>query len=145
MVGQRELMSQIRGQARQVELDERVDSLEGPGIIGSGIYMFSGDSVYAAADLAGGLIFRDPNGADRTDETDDADEIIEACALTVDGMFKDCILYNDADAVESIELTGGSGVTVVNPEQLVAEKRAATLTLIRTGEANVIVYIRGGA
>jgi hypothetical protein len=143
MVGQRELMAIIRGKEREADVDERVAGLESP-FLASGMYLFSGDSVYAAADIAGGLIFRDPNGGDRTDTTDDADALITECALTEDGMYADCILYNDADAAEAITLAGGSGVTIVNPEQLVQEKRAATLTLIRTGEANVVIYVRGG-
>jgi hypothetical protein len=101
----------------------------------------AGDETYSAAQLAGGLVERDPNGADRTDTTDTAAAIILACGLKVDGASRLIAILNTADAAELITLAGGTGVTIRNPERTIGQGRLAHVLLRRTGEATLSVYI----
>lgn len=102
-----------------------------------------GAGTYTAAQLAGGIITRDPAGAARTDTTDTAAEIISACKLDADGETAICHLVNTADAAEAITLAGGTGVTVSNAGNTLAQNESAILLFRRTSPTAVTLYIIG--
>lgn len=72
----------------------------------------AGNVTYTAAQLLGGRITRDPNGAGRTDTTDTAANIVAAIASAAVGDTFDTIVENTADAAEAITLAAGTGVTL---------------------------------
>lgn len=102
----------------------------------------AGDATYTAANLAGGLIERDPNGAPRNDTTDSAAAIIAALGLMADGDSRICYLFNASDGVaETITLAGGTGVTVKNPTLLLGVLGMARLLMRRTGASTLALYL----
>ncbi|HKQ02642.1 MAG TPA: hypothetical protein VJ735_20155 [Actinomycetes bacterium] len=103
----------------------------------------AGAETYTAAQLAGGIITRDPNGAGRTDTTDTAANLISALSLENDGETADCYLINTADAAEAITIQGGTGVTVSNAGQTVGQNESALLVFRRTSSTAVTLYIVG--
>jgi hypothetical protein len=96
----------------------------------------AGAGTYTAAQLAGGVITRDPTGADRTDTTDTAANLITALGLTADYQERDCLIVNTADAAETITLAGGAGVTLLTATTI-PQGGAIRLSFIRTGAAAV--------
>lgn len=64
-----------------------------------------------AAQLLGGLILRDPNGAGRTDTTPTAALLAAAVPGVAVGSFFEFTIRNDADAAETITVAAGSGGT----------------------------------
>jgi hypothetical protein len=77
----------------------------------------AGAVTYTAAQLLNGLIFRDPNGASRSDVTPTAALIVAALeerrpGRTHAGTSFCCVIKNDADAAETITVTAGTGVTL---------------------------------
>lgn len=104
----------------------------------------AGAGTYTAAQLAGGLITRDPAGAGRTDTTDTAANLIAGTpALSRDGDTLFCYVINTADAAEAITLAGGTGVTVSNVGQTIAQNESALLIFKRTSSTAVTLYIVG--
>jgi hypothetical protein len=71
----------------------------------------AGDETYSAAEMLGGLILRDPNGAGRSDTTDTAANIVAAFPNAIVGSSFQFTVRNTADAAETITLGGGTGVT----------------------------------
>lgn len=102
-----------------------------------------GNATYTAAQIATGLITRDPAGGARTDTTDTAAEIIAALDLDNDGDSARCYLINTADAAEAITLAGGTGVTIANVAQTLAQNESALLLFVRASEMTVTLYIIG--
>lgn len=102
-----------------------------------------GNETYTAAQLAGGVITRDPNGGARTDTTDTAAAIISAMKLDANGETGYCYLINTADAAEAITLAGGTGVTVSNAGQTVGQNESAVLLFVRTSATAVTLHIVG--
>lgn len=103
----------------------------------------AGAETYTAAQLKGGLITRDPNGAGRTDTTDTAANLIAGLGLDDDGDSHQCRLINTADAAEAITLQGGTGVTVANAGQTVGQNESALLVFRRTSATAVTLYVIG--
>lgn len=106
----------------------------------------AGAATYTAAQVAGGVIARDPNGAGRTDVMPDAADIIAAAAgnLAADGDAITCYLINTADAAEVITLGGTpTGVTYANAGQTLAQNESAILLIVRNSSTTVTVYIIG--
>lgn len=103
----------------------------------------AGAATYTKEAIAGGVITRDPAGAARTDTTPTAADIISECGLQQDGETALCYLINTADAAEAITLAGGTGVTISNAGQTLAQNESAVLLFRRTGAAAVTLYILG--
>lgn len=103
----------------------------------------AGAETYTAAQLLGGIITRDPNGAGRTDTTDTAANIIAGMDLQNDGETAFCLLINTADAAEAITLAAGSGVTITNVGQTLAVNESATLWITRTSSTAVTILVVG--
>ena len=72
----------------------------------------AGAATYAASEIAGGLILRDPNGASRTDTTATAALILAQFLRARVGSTFNLVIRNTADAAETITVQGGTGVTI---------------------------------
>lgn len=103
----------------------------------------AGAHTYTAAQLRTRLITRDPVGSDRTDVTDTAANLVANIPLTVDGETFEVTLINTADAAETITMSGGDSVTVVNAGQTIAQNESAKLLFRRTSATAVSLYIIG--
>lgn len=104
----------------------------------------AGNATVTAAQIATGFITRDPNGAGRTDTTDTATAIIAAIpALADTGDTFTLFLVNTADAAEAITLAGGTGVTISNVGQTIAQNESALLVFRRTSATALTLYIFG--
>jgi len=71
-----------------------------------------GDDTYPASEIVDGFILRDCNGADRTDTTATAVQIIAALTGASNGSSFRFNLRNTSDAAETITVAGGTGVTI---------------------------------
>lgn len=103
----------------------------------------AGAETYTAAQLATGLIARDPNGAGRSDTTDTAANIISGLGLANDGDCAAVYLINTADAAETITLLAGANVTFSNIGQTLAQNESAILLFRRASSTTVTAYILG--
>lgn len=72
----------------------------------------AGAATYTAAQMLGGLILRDPNGAGRSDVTPTAALLVAAIPGAIVGSSFHFTIRNDADAAETITVTAGSGATL---------------------------------
>lgn len=72
----------------------------------------AGAVTYTAAQVLGGLILRDPNGAARSDVTPTAALLNAAIAGAAVGASFEFTIRNTADAAETITVTAGTGVTL---------------------------------
>ena len=70
------------------------------------------NQTYTAAQIAGGIMLRDPNGSARTDTTDTAANILAQFLGAKVGSSFMFFVRNNADAAETITVAGGSGVTL---------------------------------
>lgn len=101
----------------------------------------AGAATYTVDQIVGGLIERDPVGSDRTDVTPTATQL---CALLKqEGDTLLCYLINTADAAEAITISGGTGVTISNAGQTIAQNESALLLFRRTGTSTVTCYLVG--
>lgn len=73
----------------------------------------AGAVTYTAAQVLGGIILRDPNGAGRTDVLPTAALLVAAMKDEEVGDTVQCLVINNADAAETITISAGSGGTVV--------------------------------
>jgi hypothetical protein len=72
----------------------------------------AGANTWTAAEMIGGVLLRDPAGADRSDVTATAALIVAGIAGCIAGSSFEFVVRNDADADEVITLTAGVGVTL---------------------------------
>jgi ABC-type Fe3+ transport system permease subunit len=72
---------------------------------------YAGAVTWTAAQLLGGFIRHDPAG-NVSDVTDTAANLVAAIPGAAVGASFTCHFQNDADASETITLTGGTGVTI---------------------------------
>lgn len=72
----------------------------------------AGANTWSAAELIGGLLLRDPAGADRSDVTATAAQIVAGIAGAAVGSSFEFVIKNTADGDEVITLTAGVGVTL---------------------------------
>ena len=72
----------------------------------------AGVATYTAAQMWGGFISRDPAGADRSDVTDTAANLVAAIQDAEIGSSFEFFVDNTADAAEAITVTAGTGVTL---------------------------------
>lgn len=101
----------------------------------------AGAGTLLAAAILTGLILRDPAGANRTDTTDTATNLV--AALPLDANYKEFhfTIVNTADAAETITLAGGSGVTL-QTAITIAQNSAVKLTLIRISATALVLQAR---
>lgn len=101
---------------------------------------------YSAAEVLGGLILRDPNGAGRSDVTPTAAEIIHALKPTSANVSFQFTVRNTADASETITVTAGTGITL-SGTMTIAQNNSkdflAVITSIAPGAEAVTIYSLG--
>lgn len=68
-----------------------------------------GARTYTAAEILGGIIVRDPNGASRSDVLPTAALLVAAIPGATIGDVIDCLIINGADAAETITIGAGAG------------------------------------
>lgn len=95
----------------------------------------AGAATYTAAQILGGIIARDPNGAGRTDVLPTAALLVAALKEEEIGDTFECYLINQADANEAITLQAGSGGTLINVSgnDTVPQNRARIIVIRITG------------
>lgn len=72
----------------------------------------AGAATFTAAQILGGLILRDPTGANRADLVPTAANLVAALPGAVVGSSFEFTIRNDADAAETITLTTNTGATM---------------------------------
>ena len=106
----------------------------------------AGANTYTAAELVGGMVLRDPAGADRSDVTPTAAAIVAAIAGAIVGSSFEFTIRNTADAAETITLTAGSGVTL-NGTMTIAQNNSkrflAVCTNVTSSSEAVTIYSLG--
>lgn len=102
----------------------------------------AGAATYTAAQLLGGLILRDPNGAGRSDVTPTAALIIAAIDGAVIGSSFEFTIRNDADAAETITVTAGTDVTL-SGTMTIAQSNAKRFKVVVTAATTVTIYSLG--
>lgn len=106
----------------------------------------AGAVTYSAAELVGGLILRDPNGASRSDVTPTAAQIVGAVTAAIATSSFEVIIRNDADAAETITLTAGAGVTLSGTMTIAqnnSKRFLAVITDAGSGTEAVTIYSLG--
>jgi hypothetical protein len=83
-----------------------------------------------AAQLLGGLVLRDPNGAARSDVTPTAAQLVAAIQGAMVGLSFVATIKNTADAAETITITAGAGVTL-----------NGTMTIAQNNMKQFLVYL----
>lgn len=100
-----------------------------------------------AAMILSGVLYRDPNGAGRTDVLDTGTNLETALnAAGVAVATGDSFVFyivNTADAAEAITLQGATGTTLKNAGQTIAQNESAALLFVRTGANAYDVSIIG--
>jgi len=107
----------------------------------------AGDVAYTAAQLLGGLIIRDPNGANRSDQTPSVAQMAAALAEagyggSVAGLSFEFVIRNAADAAETITLTAGSGITISGTAS-VAQNNSRRFLWVMNDESTATIYSLG--
>lgn len=106
----------------------------------------AGVETYTAAQLLGGLILRDPNGAGRNDVTPTAAQIVAAIAGAAVGHSFEFTIRNTADAAETITVTAGAGVTLSGTMTIAqnnTKRFLAVLTNVGSTTEAVTIYSIG--
>lgn len=106
----------------------------------------AGAVTYTAAELVGGLILRDPNGANRSDVTPTAAQIVGAVPAAIATSSFEFIIRNDADAAETITLTAGAGITLSGTMTIAqnnSKRFLAVITNAGSGTQAVTIYSMG--
>ena len=108
----------------------------------------AGAATYTAAELIGGLILRDPAGADRSDVSPTAALIVAAIAGAAVGSSFEFVIRNTADADETITLTAGAGVSLsgtMTVKRYNSRRFLAVCTNVGAGTEAVTIYSLGSA
>ena len=103
---------------------------------------------FTAAELIGGLILRDPAGADRTDVTPTAADIVGAITNATVGTSFEYYMKNNADDNENLTISAGSGVSLVNNDSInIGKMQTGTylvvITNVTAGSEAVSIYWLG--
>jgi len=78
------------------------------------VFTNAGNISYSAANILGGFILRDPNGADRIDTLPDATSLVNLMGMgKIPGLMCEFTIQNIADAAEKITLAAGAGLTLM--------------------------------
>lgn len=104
----------------------------------------AGALTYTAAQLLGGLILRDPNGAGRSDVTPTATLLLAALPGAVVGTSFDFTIRNTADAAETITVTAGTGATLSGTMTIAQNnQKAFRVVITNVGTPAYTVYSLG--
>ena len=104
----------------------------------------AGAVTYTAAQLLGGLILRDPNGAGRSDVSPSATSIVTALNIpnTKVGASFRFVIRNTANDAETITLTAGDGVTL-SGTMTIAQNNSKEFLVVVTAIGAVTIYSLG--
>jgi hypothetical protein len=107
----------------------------------------AGAAAYTAAQLLGGLILRDPNGADRSDVTPTGTQIAAAltdagCGSNITGLSFEFIIRNTASAAQTITVTAGTNVTL-SGTMTIAQNNSRRFLCVMSGASSATVYSLG--
>jgi hypothetical protein len=108
----------------------------------------AGAVTYTAAELIGGLVLRDPNGASRSDISPTAALIVAGIAGAIVGSSFEFTIRNTADGDETITLTAGAGVTLsgtMTVKRYHSRLFLAVCTNVGSGTEAVTIYSIGDA
>ncbi len=105
----------------------------------------AGAVTYSAAQVAGGLILRDPNGAGRTDVFPTAANLFAEVGPTLrpTGMSFEFTVRNTADAAETITLGGSPAGVTYSGTMTIAQNNTKTFLVVFTSPAACTVYSVG--
>lgn len=106
----------------------------------------AGARTYTAAEIIGGLILRDPTGANRSDVTPTAAAIVAGLSGAIASSSFEFTIKNTADAAETITLTAGAGVTLSGTMTIAQNNSKRFLAVIDNaggGAEAVTVYSLG--
>ncbi len=106
----------------------------------------AGANTWTAAEILGGILLRDPAGADRSDVTPTAALIVAGITNAAVGMWFEFVIRNTADANETITLTAGTNVTLSGNMTIPrdTDKRfIAVLTNVTASSEAVSIYSLG--
>lgn len=106
----------------------------------------AGVVTYTAAQLLGGIVLRDPNGAARADVTPTAALLVAAIPGAAVGQAFEFTIRNTADAAETITVTAGSGVTLSGTMTIAqnnSKRFLAVFTNVTAAAEAVTVYSLG--
>lgn len=99
-----------------------------------------------AAEMIGGLVLRDPNGAGRADLVATAAQIVAALGGAEAGTAFEFTIRNDADAAETITVTTNTGITLsgtMTIAQSNMKRFLAVVTSTTSGSEAVTIYSLG--
>lgn len=105
-----------------------------------------GNRTYTAAELLGGMILRDPAGANRADVSPTAALLVAGFSGAVVGSSFEFTIRNTADAEETITLTAGDGVTLSGTMTIAqnnSKRFLAVFTNVGAGTEAVTIYSLG--
>lgn len=106
----------------------------------------AGAVTYTAAELLGGLVLRDPNGADRSDVSPTAALIVAGIQGVVASSCFEFEIRNTSDGDEMITLTAGAGVTLsgdMTVKRYNSRRFLAVVTNAGSGTEAVTIYSLG--
>lgn len=106
----------------------------------------AGAITLTAAQLLGGEILRDPNGAGRTDVLPTAALLLAAVPGAQVGSAFECEIRNTADAAETITIQAGTGGTVSGTATIAqnnAKRFLVVFTNVTPGSEAFTIYSRG--
>jgi len=108
-----------------------------------GSYGTAGNTTLTAADIYGGLVLVDPNGAARNITTPTAAQLVAVCPGVAVGDVVSCLVMNGSDGAadaENLTIVGGTGVTFDTNEVAAARVvRSQTSRLVNFRFTNVTV------
>jgi len=108
----------------------------------------AGANTWTAAEVLGGLLLRDPTGADRSDVLPTAALLVAAIPDARVGSEIEFTVVNTADADENVTITGGSGMTLVPTSITVgrggSKKLIARCTNVTASSEAVTIYDAAG-
>jgi hypothetical protein len=104
----------------------------------------AGAVTFSAAEIVGGLILRDPNGAGRADLVPTAANLYAELGspLKVTGLSIDFTIRNTADAAETITLTTNTGMTM-SGTMTIAQSNSKTFRIVFATASTATVYSLG--
>jgi hypothetical protein len=100
---------------------------------------------YSVAQVLGGFINRDPNGANRTDTLPTANQIIAGLGGSTNvpvGTSVQLTIRNTADALETITVEPGPGLTIIGDKDIVQNNMKKFLIVV-TSYNTISVYTLG--
>lgn len=102
----------------------------------------AGAVTFTAAEILGGLILRDPNGAGRADLLPTAASIITELDNPEVGTSFEFTIRNTANAAETITVTTNTGLTL-SGTMTIAQNNSKRFLAVVTGATTVTVYSLG--